>query len=277
MNSLFATLRTINYRYRGLVPPLPRRIHVYTVGMGKTGTNSLHGLFSGHYRSAHEVEHTELIGALVDRDMRDISMAQMIDFLRQRDRRLRLEMDASMLNGVAISDLMAAFPRAKFILTIRDCYTWLDSHTNHHIAYGLDEDWERLKSLSSSIKAGAHPPEEQELKSIGVAPIERSLRAWTDHNSRVLNAVPTEQLLVLRTHEISTSIERIADFTGIRPRSLLSSRAHSFKRQISAGLLDKLSPGYLESKVEKYCGRLMNEYFPSFDSLNTARSITSSQ
>lgn len=46
-------------------PEHPRRFHAYGVGMGKTGTVTLHIMFSKHYRTAHEPEQRFLVNKIV--------------------------------------------------------------------------------------------------------------------------------------------------------------------------------------------------------------------
>lgn len=270
MTSVFTKLRTGPYRYRALSPPLPRRIHAYSVGASKSGTSSLHGVFSGHFKSAHEPAHGELIDAIIEQESGALSRSEMQSLLRRRDKRLRLEMDSSALNGLVIADLVETFPRALFILTIRDCYSWLDSLTNHYVTQPSDEHWKRLRARPSRNVSQDHPAEEYELKERGIAPIDRLLSNWARHNQRVLDSVPEARLLVVKTGELSNSLGRIADFLSIDERALVAGRSHAFKRSSSEGPLDRIDSAYLDEKVCQHCKPLMERFFPEVSGLQKA-------
>ena len=119
----------------------PRRFRAYGVGMTKTGTHSLAAIFS-RFRSAHEARHEAMLAAILDRASNHITAEQQASFLEERDRSLDLEMDVSQLNYFVLENLLALFADAKFILTIRDCYTWLDSLINHQLGRSASGNWQ---------------------------------------------------------------------------------------------------------------------------------------
>jgi hypothetical protein len=53
--------------------------------------------------------------------------------LSSRDRDMWLEVESSTLAGVLIEPLVKACPRKKFILTIRDPYSWADPWIDHDV------------------------------------------------------------------------------------------------------------------------------------------------
>ncbi|MEM8491754.1 MAG: sulfotransferase [Pseudomonadota bacterium] len=264
MNALLKKLKTRTYRYQFLVPPLPRRFQAFATGTSKSGTSSLNALFSGYYRSQHEADHEELIGAALDHESGAMTDADLARLLKDRDRRLYLEMDSSLINGVVIEHIVNAFPRARFILTMRDCYSWLDSYTNHLVNHSSDDAWRRLRQRPSLGCSDAYDPREEVLKTQGIPSVAHSLRLWNTHNRGVLNSVPKDRLLVVRTHELSSSLDVICDFLNISPASLVSGKAHSFKRKSSAGLVSSIDPEFVEEMVNLYCRDLMDEFFPEF-------------
>ena len=111
---------------------LPRRFHAYGCGMAKTGTHSIYALF-GNYRTAHEVDLRRMVRLAVASLDGSISDQEIERLLLRRDRQLWLEMDSSNINGDLIRPLVRISPQAKFILTIRDVYSWLDSAINQMI------------------------------------------------------------------------------------------------------------------------------------------------
>ena len=97
--------------------------------MGKTGTVSIHAIFrKAQYRCGeHEPESRFLINKILTFYNGKIDTNEFTLYVKHRDRRLGLEMDVSHLNYHLLDILVNEFSEAKFILTIRDCYSWLDS------------------------------------------------------------------------------------------------------------------------------------------------------
>src|SRR4051794_31876170 len=91
------------------VPGRPRRFHAYCVGMAKSGTHSIAGLFAKNYRTAHEPEDGLLVDALLAASRKAVDAAGLARLLRARDRRLRLEMDSSALNYFFLDLLLDEF------------------------------------------------------------------------------------------------------------------------------------------------------------------------
>ena len=54
-------------------------------------------------------------------------------YIKKRDRSRYLEVDSSQVNAFLLDILLQEFSEARFILTIRDCYSWLDSIINHSL------------------------------------------------------------------------------------------------------------------------------------------------
>jgi hypothetical protein len=93
LKSLSYRVTAAKDRLRFRLPRQPRRIHAYGVGVGKTGTNSIHGPFARSFRSAHEPEAGDLVHMLESFDQGEINVEQKSKYLARRDRRLNLEID----------------------------------------------------------------------------------------------------------------------------------------------------------------------------------------
>jgi hypothetical protein len=170
------------------------RFKAYCVGMAKTGTTTIHAIFSSScYRSAHEPEGRFIIPKIFDFAKGKIDQTQLTRYVKHRDRRLGLEMDSSNINYYLIDILVREFSEAKFILTIRDCYSWLDSQIEQHMRV-LGKDWYTQPWIDlqdfrfkSSKK---HAKEEKILADKGLYTIDGYLSYWKKHNSKVLAKVP---------------------------------------------------------------------------------------
>lgn len=128
-----------------------RKFHAYCVGTPKSGTHSIAGLLSS-YKSQHEPAKEQYInsvllfvGGLINNDV-------LRDFTRSIDVELCLEMNSSNLNEFYIDLYVSEFPKAKFILTIRDCYSWLDSYINNQLYWKVPYYWKQLRDLSVFYK-----------------------------------------------------------------------------------------------------------------------------
>lgn len=265
VNNVRALKRTAYSRYRNSSLWYlfnPRRIHAYCVGTPKSGTHSMEGLFRRHYRADHEPESQETIELIFSIVNGTITPVELNNYIRQRDRRLWLELDSSHLNYFLIDMLVQLFPQAKFVLTIRDCYSWSDSFINHQLSRPATELWRRLRDLRFGSELYTHMPGEAALAEHGLYTLDGYLSYWAQHNHKVLTAVPPERLLVVRTHEIRRNVAKIASFLNVPVSAMDANRSHSFKAKEKYGLLAKVDPALLAEKVDLHCGPLMARFFP---------------
>lgn len=237
-----------------------RGLKLFGVGNEKTGTHSLAGLFS-HYRAEHEPEVPEF-RELVCRNRRgEIRPGELERYFRAKERRLHLEVDSSFLNGEVIDALVPCYPRARYVLTVREPRSWLDSMINQSLRY-KSVDWLELRALRVG-SGGPHPPEEEPLSERGLYTLDGYLSEWARHNRRVLEHVPPSQLLVLCTQDITDRVETLAAFAGVPVDTLDIERSHEFRGPVKYGVLEELDQDYLADKIERHCGRLAEQLLTS--------------
>jgi hypothetical protein len=225
--------------------------------MGKTGTHSLAAMFEGHYRAAHEAEAEGLMALLFDVWDGNRPWSDVAPFLRARDARLDLEVDASLVNGEVVSDLVRLFPDARFVLTVREPRAWLDSMANHSQAHATPPHWVRWRDHRFRAGELTHPPQEAALAERGLYTLDGYLGSWARHNRMVLEAVPADRLLVLRTEDLGGRLADLARFAGIPVETLDASRVHEFPATERYGTLDELDPDHVADRIEHHCGDLM--------------------
>jgi len=249
-------------------PKRHEQCKAYGVGMGKTGTVTLYVMFSNQYRSSHEVESRFLINKILAFAHHRIDIDQFTQYIQHRERRLGLEMDSSCLNYFLIDILVKEFSEAKFILTIRDCYSWLDSFINHYLARPelRDKHWRRNHWIKlDNWRFGAdkyqHAPEAQILADNGLYTLDGYFSHWMEHNSKILSTVPEERLLIVKTREINQSIQKIENFLGITPGSL-PKNIHGNVGSKKFHILSQIDKDFLEEKANTHCKPLMEKYFP---------------
>jgi hypothetical protein len=252
------------------LPPLhrvtPRRAQLYCVGAAKSGTNSIAGVFEDRMRALHEPESDRLMSILFGHFAGAVDRDELTRFLRERDRRLWLEVDSSQLNYFVLDLLLDEFPDAKFLLTIRDCYSWLDSMINQSLTRPTPPAWRRLRDVRFRPGDFRHSAEEKVLAERGLYTLDGYLSYWAAHNATVLRRVPREKLLVVRTDRISQSVRHIADFAGVPLAKLNLRKAHSFKNEEFRGVVSMIAPRFLEEKVSMHCREIMQAYFPDIRS-----------
>lgn len=245
---------------------VPRRFHAYCVGTPKSGTHSIDGLFSVKYRSSHEPEFESLWNMLLAANEGLVSNEKLLKYVRKRDKRLWLELDSSNLNYYLIDILILEFKEAKFILTIRDCYSWLASAIKHRISRSKPvPNTQKKDKFRFGTDFYEYATEEEVLKQYGLPTLDAFLTYWARHNESVIEKVPKDRLLIVKTHEISTSAERIANFIGVPSDTLNHEHSHLFRARNQTNILSAIDRDFLDTKVKKHCTKLMDEFFPGFE------------
>lgn len=267
---MLAIKRDVVSRVRDWLRPhvRPRRFHAFGVGMPKTGTHSLAAVFS-RYRAWHEPEMERFMQIIKARADGELSDSAARDYIRQLDRRLWLELNASWINYFLVDLLLDEYPRAKFVLTIRDCYSWLDSIFNELLGRTHVEFQTQFhRWYAEAISPGSHEDGDRVLAERGLWPLDAWLRSWHQHNARMLALIPSDRLLIIRTKDIGRALPRLAEFLGRPSDTLESGRSHEFKAAEKFGLLSQIEENYLHARVEARCGDLMKKFFPEIRDLS---------
>jgi len=247
----------------------PRRINVSCCGLSKTGTHSLAGLFED-YRSSHHPDAEVRLPLAKAFMLGQVDAAHVERILRRRDRQLWLEMESSSLAGILIEPFVKVCTDRKFILTMRDVYSWCDSWIDHNINSppGTASAWAALDRVR--LKVDQYPPTKY-----GAPLVERGCQAlatyfqlWTAHNGRVLRTVPPDRLMLVRTHEINERIPDIAAWVGIPQDNLRRDRSWLFQASRKHRVLATLDPSYVRATADEHCSGLMQQYFPEVSSPN---------
>jgi hypothetical protein len=174
-------------------------------------------------------------------------------------------MESSTLSGILIESLLEACPEKKFILTIRDVYSWCDSWINHNInsppntASGFGR-LDRVRLRADDFPASRH---DGPLQALGFPSLAGYFQLWAAHNTAVLKAVPEERLLIVKTDEIIDRMPAIAAWLGVRTETLRLDRARLEVARRKHGVLAQLDPGYVRDTAAQYCEPLMTQYFPA--------------
>ena len=244
-----------------------RRFHAYNVGIAKTGTRSIGAIFR-HYRSTHEFMFEQTTGHILQFQKGQIDGQQLRKYIRQRDNEGILEMDSSSFNYAYLHILIDEFPSAKFIFTIRDAYSWVDSLLNMFLSGSVinseSPQWmydytEHLFGLDRSMVRSKR----RVVKHFDSL-IDKLLVYWSSTNSEILDKLPLQRSLIVRTHEISSHIDRIADLVGVPRRSLHREQTHLHQAARKFNVLQEIDRGLLSEKVDCHCSALMKRFYPGY-------------
>jgi len=237
-------------------------MQLYCIGTTDSGNHSVQALLAPHLRSAYEPEGEEVIELILANAAGRMNESEVDYYLLLRDRRLSLELDSSQLNIFLLHQLVQLFPAARFVLTIRDPYSWLDLVINHQLTHPTSDKWVAMREFRFRPDLYVHQPEELILKDHGLYTIDGYLSYWGWHNRKAIAVVPEEQLLILRNDQISECVDEIAAFAGIPKGRLRREKSHSFRAPKRFGLLDKVDRQFLEEKIDEHCGSLVAQFFP---------------
>jgi hypothetical protein len=241
----------------------PRRIDLCCCGLSKTGTHSLAGLFE-NYRSAHHPDAQVRLRLAAAVLKGEIDATEVRRILSRRDRGLWLEMESSSLAGILIEGLSQACPRKKFILTIRDVYSWCDSWIDHNLNEppSHSSPWGDLDRIRLRVADFAPTRFDAPLAARGLPPLACYFQLWTAHNTRVLEALPTSRLLLVETSQIAKEMPAIAAWAGVPLETLRADRTWLFCAPKKHRVLSALDPSYVRETAEQFCGALMRTHFP---------------
>ena len=232
---------------------------IYCVGLFRTGTNTIFEVFNRSYRAGHEFMLEQTLMSVHGYVSGQISRDEFIEFVRNRDVEGNLELDSYGFTYFFIDILVKEFPDAKFILTIRDCYSWVNSCIANVHRYYEEESIQGLLSLFSNID---HLPDnrfEWIDRSGNKVCLEQMIKIWNQVNTNILNTVPADRLLILKTGDLADSLPELAHFVGASVDDL--DILHANKGD-SINYLSCFEPVALEKIFDQHCRKLMSDIFP---------------
>ncbi len=255
-------------------PTRSRRLHGYCFGMPKTGAAPvIAGMFHPQFRAAHEPEIRFFSYRVLAYRRGQYPLRDLERYLRKRDRRLQLEMESSYLNGEIVEVLVHLFPDAKFILTIQDCFSWLELFIYLQLMlkspsrWSLTRDRVKLSHLTGYARLYSeeyfdhYDAAETPLRDLGLLPLDACFAYWQRHNERILRAVPEERLLVLRAEEIAHSGHVLEDFFAL-PANALSAPCRAPPLDMPTRPLESIPRSFIWNKARAHCDRVMQRFYP---------------
>lgn len=240
-----------------------RRCHAYGIGIERTGTTFLASVFNESYRAQHEIEWYFLADVYAGKH--DLDEHEIRQWLRDRDRTLRLEFESCHILGPFVEYLVDLFPEAYFILTIRHPRPWLSSVTNWAVRHRVlrpDGPW---KPVMDRYYADPDAPDSpiyrpDAWRGTNLYSVDGYLQGWSRHNRHVLEHVPDDRLLVIPTPELSERLDDISDALGLNTKLTATTRTDRNRNEKKKDLLAPLDDQRLTEKIDAYCGDLIERF-----------------
>ena len=91
--------------------------------------------------------------------------------------------------------------------------------------------------------------------------VEAYLQAWNRHVDACIGSIPADRRLVLRTHELGSSQQRLAGFLRI-PASSLDNCGILNRGTWTQRIDSFVDPSYLDEMIHTVCGSNMELLFP---------------
>ena len=250
-----------------------RTTKAFCVGQAKSGTASLHGLLAAHHHAAHEPEREQMLELILQESRGEVGENAFRDYLVERDRRLNLDYDIAWANQFVIGHLLTAFPEAKFIVLIRDGYTWLESMVGHLISREIPPDVRAF--LDWWFKPDRYPYTRHDgaLQELGLYSVAAFLTAWNEHINICTYMIPPARRLILRTHELNRTHRLLVEFLQIPMDSLDAGNGHRNRSTWSDRIESLIDPAYLNEMVGSICGENMTRHFPEVAGIEDARRL----
>lgn len=229
----------------------------FCVGAPKSGTHSIAELFGGAIRAAHEPHALGLIRLALARPRPTVEQRRA--YFRKRHATLQLQLESTHMLVFFLEELLACFPESRFLLTVRDPRSWLDSFFNQQLGMAVHDEWKRFRDYRFRRSLYGHFPGGEVLREHGLYPLDSYLAYWAWHNEQVLRLIPPERLMILATGDIAAQADRMAAFLGIDPARLAERKTHAFKAATRFDLVSKIDPALLDDRIAAHCGHLMKK------------------
>ena len=237
-----------------------RRFHLVCVGLPRSGVVSLYTLFR-NFRAANEYAEKETIRTLVDYHRGGLGREALRACLIRRDRESALEMDAASFLHLAGDVLADLDDDTRFLLPVRAPDAWFESylrellrvHDRLHKRGKAPPAWQRDYGevlLGRFDWEEIATPEARRACLPDVA--RRFLTHWARATGKMLDALPPERTLVLRTRDLGPMRDRLAAFAG-QPAASLAGTGHSNAGPPGPSPLDGLPEGWLARAAAEIC------------------------
>ena len=222
----------------------PGKPRIFGVGAAKTGTHTLGEMFAHRQPTAHEMDAERLIELWLD-SRETGEDGRLRRFLRRRDLKRGLKIDASQVNIYLLEHLKVLFPDSRYVLTVREPRAWLRSIIDDSLRRTVSPVWMRFREVRFGQPRFA--PQDAPLQERGLFPLRGYLDYWRHSIEAVVHDVAPDRLLVVRTEDLDRRRHEIADFCGLASAEAQS--LHSFANPARYGVLEEIAPDHVDACI----------------------------
>lgn len=219
----------------------------------------MYEMFRRSFRSAHEYMLLPCLAAVENRAAGRWSQAEFRAFARQREDAGNLEVDSSGLNFAFLPFFLEMHPNVKIILTIRDCYSWLNSCIGAFYRANGKEHPRHVRNLVNSLHYAPDGTMRWTDRRQCKLCLRHMLLTWASVNQHVLRTVPSERLLVLNTGDLTRAVQPVARFAEV-PEELLD--PHHANGGYGIDYLACFARTEIDGLVNETCAGLMAALYP---------------
>jgi len=241
-----------------------RRFRAYVVGLPKTGTNSLYGIF-GNYACAHDFWQGATRAHLIAFRRGEATRTTLAEFMHERNRAVCAELDAGNMLVHAIDVLAELFPDAKFIGLMRDPFSWVNAQVNY---FTLPEHQaltspELPSGFPCDLPRGVNSAKTELIQNFPRY-AESIIAHWANSTRTMLAQLPRERSLIVRTHEIAMRVDDLARFIGVLVATLRRDQTHLNRARYHVNVLQLCDREFLRGVFDAHCNDLLAAHFPEF-------------
>lgn len=242
------------------------RFQAYVVGLPKTGSTSVATMF-GRFRTGHEWQLLELVEAGMARQAGELSDDEFLAAVGPRLTSPSLEMDSATSHYLYADLLRDRFPRAVFVHTVRDVQSWSSSlldmvlrkriaRTQMNIAYSAWETEYLARMTEGTYNLDPASVDDDS------ACLPALMRYWAAHMREMVEVLPTERSLRVRTCDLADSAPALAALVGVLPGDLRTDLSHANRAPLSLDRYSTFDSPQLRAAYDEHCADIMAEVFP---------------
>lgn len=229
-----------------------KRLNLYCVGMPRSGTHSIAHMFAKNFRSKHEPFSGPTIKWLMRMKKNQYPDVEIRDYIFFRKLYMDLDLESAHYLCFIIHKLVPFDKDAKFIFTIRDPVSWLNSEINMNLKTGQQGVWYKYQKF----KYGNYDYKYESMflkNTPELFPLSSYLGYYKFHIKSILQNIPNHRLLILDTYEISHSTNKISAFAGIDIQMLNQNKSHVSKGGKIVNIREKIDQKLISDKVKEHC------------------------
>jgi hypothetical protein len=217
-------------------------------------------MFDSHYRVAHELDASSFLPRVVGYLCGRVPETEIIVQLTKRIDSSRLDMDSASFLGHFTDFLAYHYPDGRFVVTIRDCFSWLRSIITHLATRRtVSRAWLEYQDVRFGRLGVAFRPEETLLEKAGLYPVAGFLSYWARMNAQLLDSTPKDRTLILKTEDLNRSVGVLAGFCGVSAATIRQAHENAMKRTWEG--LVQLPAEFIRSLADVYCSDLMEQLY----------------